>query len=958
MRFMVALSSVCFLLNTQLSFGYRIEPNTCELSILTPSLQDRKTMKVVLDNGLKVYLISDPKAQESAAALSVHIGSWSDPKEYPGMAHFLEHMLFMGTNAYPDENAFSQFIAEHGGSSNAYTSLDRTVYSFTSNHEAFSKALNIFSHFFIDPLFKTSEVGRELHAIDQEHAKNIHNDFRRQWMIFKEQGNPSHPNCAFATGSAETLGHVPRKALVDWYEKNYSSDLMQLVIYSPLPLDELLQIVNRDFSAVKKREHPSKPSFDVLTSAKQYGVITYIEPVKDLKILSIDWELPQTSSLCKEAFSAEVIAAALNDASSHGLCEYLKSKHLIESLQAGVSVFSSENRFLSMSLSLTKEGILRIQEVIQDCFSYLELIKNQGIPSHVFDEMKSLSTIHYQYQSREKAFEYVTKTAHELLDETLASYPQKTVIPKSYDQKEVHSLLQGLTPSKTLFTVLAPKELTQVKPTLKEKWNQGEYSVVALDKSFLSSLDHPKKKAQLHLPQSNPYIPQHLTLSPLTETSTYPIKLKESKGATIYFWQDHEYLTPESDYLLAIKSPQFNLNTRSHVLCDLMIKAFYHQNAPLLAKAEEAGLFVTLEAKSFTLFLKIKGYSEKASDLTLDVIQKLKNVLCTPHSFELYKESLLSSYYNQKKAQPYTQAGEFLSSILYNDAKLSSEKAAIITHVGYEEFVEFTKKFFEKTYLDALICGNLSKQEGEKFSASLSGLLSDTPYLKSEHLVKKVLILDKEQGPFKLTEKIDTLGNATLLALWQGSFSFEKKACQLVLATLLSDHFFNTLRSQQQTGYITASWAREVEQELLQFFLVQSATHQPEDLLARFELFIEGYAKDFSEKISLDRFEEVKKNSIETLEQKPANLDEQADIFFHQAFERKGLFTFRQELLATLKELNYDTFKHHSLSALSRKNKQRVAMLVEGELHEGPFIYEEISLQALKEKGKYVSSSH
>jgi insulysin len=43
------------------------------------------------------------------------------------MAHFLEHMLFMGTKAYPDEKAFSQFISDHGGTSNAYTTLDKTV---------------------------------------------------------------------------------------------------------------------------------------------------------------------------------------------------------------------------------------------------------------------------------------------------------------------------------------------------------------------------------------------------------------------------------------------------------------------------------------------------------------------------------------------------------------------------------------------------------------------------------------------------------------------------------------------------------------------------------------------------------------------------------------------------------------------------------------------------------------
>ena len=59
---------------------------------------------------LEAYLISDPGVHESAAALAVEAGSWQDPKEYPGMAHFLEHMLFMGTTAYPNESEYMHYI--------------------------------------------------------------------------------------------------------------------------------------------------------------------------------------------------------------------------------------------------------------------------------------------------------------------------------------------------------------------------------------------------------------------------------------------------------------------------------------------------------------------------------------------------------------------------------------------------------------------------------------------------------------------------------------------------------------------------------------------------------------------------------------------------------------------------------------------------------------------------------
>ena len=66
-------------------------------NIVKPESDDRQYRGLVLTNGLKVLLISDPKTDISSAALEVNVGSMSEPKDIPGLAHFLEHMLFMGS---------------------------------------------------------------------------------------------------------------------------------------------------------------------------------------------------------------------------------------------------------------------------------------------------------------------------------------------------------------------------------------------------------------------------------------------------------------------------------------------------------------------------------------------------------------------------------------------------------------------------------------------------------------------------------------------------------------------------------------------------------------------------------------------------------------------------------------------------------------------------------------------
>lgn len=172
--------------------------------VVTKPNEERKFKPLTLANGLRVLLISDPSSSRSAAALDVHVGSFSDPDNVPGLAHFCEHMSFLGTRKFPSEDGFSSFLASHGGSSNAYTDNEDTVYFFDVNSDFLEPALDRFSQFFIAPLFTEAATSRELNAIESEHAKNINSDGFRLYQVSKERRgrvcvrgpvDDSTPNC-------------------------------------------------------------------------------------------------------------------------------------------------------------------------------------------------------------------------------------------------------------------------------------------------------------------------------------------------------------------------------------------------------------------------------------------------------------------------------------------------------------------------------------------------------------------------------------------------------------------------------------------------------------------------------------------------------------------------------------------------------------------------------------------
>ena len=190
------------------------------------SAMDHRTYQVLsLGNELRVLLISDPNTSISAAAMDVAVGSFSDPPEVQGLAHFCEHMLFLGTQKYPEEDAYSNFLSTHGGNDNAFTSTQETNYHFSVQADYLEQALDRFAQFFIAPLFSPGAVSKESHAVNAEHEKNLQSDGWRLRQLLKHVSNPSHPFSMFATGNLETLNNSNiLEYLHNYYNSHYSAN--------------------------------------------------------------------------------------------------------------------------------------------------------------------------------------------------------------------------------------------------------------------------------------------------------------------------------------------------------------------------------------------------------------------------------------------------------------------------------------------------------------------------------------------------------------------------------------------------------------------------------------------------------------------------------------------------------------------------------------------------------------
>ena len=156
-------------------------------------LTDQSEYRVItLNNSLRVLLVSNNETSTSAAAVDVYSGSFNDG-HIEGLAHFCEHMLFLGTEKYPDEGSYSKYLSTNGGYDNAYTSSENTNYYLSVNSDKLEGALDRLAQFFVSPLFNESGVDREKNAVNSEYQKDRGIPGWIDYLMMKTVAVPASP---------------------------------------------------------------------------------------------------------------------------------------------------------------------------------------------------------------------------------------------------------------------------------------------------------------------------------------------------------------------------------------------------------------------------------------------------------------------------------------------------------------------------------------------------------------------------------------------------------------------------------------------------------------------------------------------------------------------------------------------------------------------------------------------
>lgn len=355
-------------------------------SFFIPSLlfaSYKETKNIHLTNGIQALLISDSHLTKSACALSVGVGSWDDPVTFPGMAHFIEHLVFLGTKSFPEESDLVPFAQERGGECNAVTFRDQTVYGFSIHPQFFVEGLDRFSELFFCPQFSSSAIDREKHAIHHEFEDAIENSFLRIWRVFKETG-AEHPNKQFSCGNLSSLRGLQQEDVLTWFHKYYRPNHMRLVLMGPSSISDLEESAAAYFSRIPPSSahlHEEKEHRKNLSSSEQKGHFIYLEPTYTEKMLCLCWEIPEEFMGENQRALFSLGQTLLNHNYPHGLFKVLEEEGLAVDVQSDFWRVAKGKGMFRVNIVLTAKGVESYERVIRSCFCVFQGLEQTEIPT-------------------------------------------------------------------------------------------------------------------------------------------------------------------------------------------------------------------------------------------------------------------------------------------------------------------------------------------------------------------------------------------------------------------------------------------------------------------------------------------------------------------------------------------------------------------------------------------------
>ncbi|KAL0389128.1 UNVERIFIED_CONTAM: Nardilysin-like [Sesamum calycinum] len=756
-----------------------------------------------------------------------------------------EHMLFMGSTDFPDENEYDSYLSKHGGSSNAYTETEHTCYHFEVKREFLKGALtrcgrkdhidepakygvmmlefnnaviscNLHKFFpvcsvFHFPLVKAEAMEREVLAVDSEFNQVLQNDSCRLQQLQCYTSAPGHPFNRFFWGNKKSLSDAMEKGInlrdriLKLYNDHYYGGSMKLVVIGGETLEVLESWVLELFSNVKKGLLVKpEPRLDI--PVWEAGKLYWLEAVKDVHILDLSWTLP---SLRKDYLkkAEDYLAHLLGHEGRGSLHFFLKARGWATSISAGVGDEgmhrSSIAYIFGMSIHLTDSGLEKIFEIIGFVYQYLKLLRQDSPQEWIFKELQDIGHMEFRFAEEQPQDDYAAELAENLL-----VYPQEHVIYGDYAYE--------------VWDAEMIKHLLDVKH---EPWFGSRYVEEDIPSPLMDLWKDPSEiDSFLHLPAKNDFIPRDFSIC--ADKASCQFADASSPRCVL----DEPYMKLWYKLDKTFKLPRANTYFR------ITLKGGYSQ----CCKIREFCFSIWDK-----LELKLYGFNDKLSVLLSKVLAIAKSFSPKDDRFRVVKEDMERTLRNTNM-KPLNHSSYLRLQVLCQSFWDVEEKLCLLSDLSLADLRAFIPDLLSQLYIEGLCHGNLLEEEALQISQIFRSNFPVQPLPHELRHKEFVMCLPSCADLVRDVRVKNKLEPNSVVELYfqiepeEGTTLTKLKALTDLFDEIVEEPLFNQLRTKEQLGYVVDCSPRVTYRILGFCFRVQSSEYNPVYLQERIENFING----------------------------------------------------------------------------------------------------------------------
>lgn len=859
----------------------------------------RQYEAIKLTNGMTVLLVSDAQAPKSLAALALPVGSLEDPNSQLGLAHYLEHMVLMGSKRYPEPENLSEFLKKHGGSHNASTASYRTAFYLEVENDALEPAVDRMADAIAEPLLDPGNADRERNAVNAELTMARSRDGMRMAQVGAETLNPAHPSARFSGGNLDTLKDKPDSKLHDeltgFYKRYYSANLMMGVLYGNQPLPQLADIAAKTFGRVPNHDASVPPITVPAVTPEQQGIIIHYVPAQPRKQLKVEFRIDNNSAAFRSKTDT-YISYLIGNRSKNTLSDWLQKQGLADAINAGADPMVDRNGgVFAISVSLTDKGLAQRDQVVAAIFNYLKMLRSEGIKQSYFDEISHVLNLDFRYPSITRDMDYIEWLVDTMLRVPVEHALDAPYLADRYDPKAIAERLDAMTPqnariwfvspdephNKTAYFVNAPYQVDKITPQRFTQWQQLESGI------------------SLSLPALNPYIPDDFTLTKPSHEFKKPERVVDKPGLRVLYMPSRYFADePKADVTVAFRNAKTMDSARNQVLFSLTDYLAGLALDQLSYQASVGGLSFSTSPNNGLMF-NANGFTQRLPQLLTALIEGYSSFTPTEDQLAQAKSWYLEQLDAAEKGKAFElaiQPVQMVSRVPYSER---SERREVLKTLTLKDVLAYRDSLLAEATPELLVVGNMSKQQVDTLASTLKHRLGCTG---SEWWHGEDVVVDKNH--LANLQQVGSSTDSALAAVYvpTGYDEVTGMAYSSLLGQIIQPWFYSQLRTQEQLGYAVFAFPMSVGRQWGVGFLLQSNSKQPAYLYQRYQDFYPKTEKRLRDMSEAD-FEQYKQALINELKQRPQTLSEEASRFANDFDRGNFAFDTRQKLIVQVQQL-------------------------------------------------------